>query len=108
MLWSWCATGGAAPDALAPVRWLSGAYIGDGLRGAMVTAVVDAATNATPALRIDLGRTDVWSCEQRDTVGFFTVAPAGGASVKPCAAVRRKVHEASSQSQRSSSWKSSM
>ena len=70
LVWSWDAT---AFDALAPTRWLQGAYLGNGLLGAMVTAVVDPATNATTALRVDVSRTDVWECAQREPTGFLLV-----------------------------------
>lgn len=73
MLWSWNAS---AFDALAPARWSQGGYIGNGLLGAIVTAVVDASTNATTALRVDVSRTDVWECVQREPTGFLTIAPA--------------------------------
>jgi len=73
MLWSWSAAGGAPLDPLAPTRWFQGAYVGNGLVGAMVTAVVDPLTNATTALRADVARTDVWACAQRAATGFLTL-----------------------------------
>ena len=72
MLWSWDAS---SFDALAPARWFQGAYLGNGLLGAMVTAVFDPGSNATTALRIDVSRTDVWECAQREPTGFLTVQP---------------------------------
>lgn len=53
-----------------------GAYLGNGLLGAMVTAETSGAD--TPALRIDVGRTDVWACANRQPVGYLRVTPARG------------------------------
>jgi alpha-L-fucosidase 2 len=79
MLWSWNATGGGPLDPLAPTLWSSGAYVGNGVVGAIATAVVNATSNATTALRLDVGRTDVWGdCQQRLPVGYLTIALAPG------------------------------
>ena len=72
LVWSFDAS---TPDPLAPTRWYSGAYIGNGLLGAMVTAVPSAATNGTSALRLDIGRTDLWIGAERQPVGSLTVSP---------------------------------
>ena len=74
MLWSWSAAAGPL-DPLAPLRWFQSAYLGNGLLGASVTAVIDPASNATTGLRIDVSRTDVWECEQREPTGFLLVQP---------------------------------
>ena len=76
MLWGWDASSGPL-DPLAPTRWYQGAYLGNGLLGAMVTAVLDPASNATTALRVDISRTDIWECAQREPTGFFTISVAG-------------------------------
>jgi hypothetical protein len=77
LLYSWDAT---RYDKLAPVRWFQSAYVGNGLLGAMVTAVLDPSTNATSALRVDVSRTDVWACHQRAPTAYVTLRPAGGAA----------------------------
>ena len=76
LLWSWNASGF---DALAPTRWSQAAYLGNGLLGASVTAVLDPSTNATAALRVDVSRTDVWECSQREPTGFLTVRASAAA-----------------------------
>jgi alpha-L-fucosidase 2 len=73
MVWGWNATGNGPLDPLAPVRWFSSAYVGNGLLGTMVQAVIDGSTNATTALRLDLGRTDIWECQQRMPIGSLTI-----------------------------------
>ena len=80
LLWSWNATGGGDLDPLAPVAWFQAAYLGNGLVGCSVTAV-PGPDNGTNALRVDVGRTDVWSCSNRQPLGYLTLAPA-----KPSAA----------------------
>lgn len=82
MLWGWNSSAAPGPlDPLTPLLWYSGAYLGNGVVGAMVTAVVDPATNATTGLRADVGRTDLWNCQQRMPVGYLTIAPPAGAAV---------------------------
>jgi hypothetical protein len=79
MLWSWSASGIALPngsrvlDPLAPVQWYQAAYVGNGLVGALVTAV--ASGSLTPSLRFDVSRTDVWGpCQNRLPAGYFTLS----------------------------------
>jgi alpha-L-fucosidase 2 len=74
MLWSWNATG---YDPLNPIKWYQGAYIGNGLIGGMVTAIIDDITNTTQSLRIDIGRTDLWACSNRMPIGYITIQTAG-------------------------------
>ena len=72
MLWDFSAAG---DDPLAPARWFQGAYVGNGLLGALVT--FSAGNGTTPsALRVDVGRTDLWIHAQRQPAGWLTVAPA--------------------------------
>jgi alpha-L-fucosidase 2 len=73
LLYSWTAGDGPL-DPLVPLAWSQSAYIGNGLVGAMVTALVSP-TNATTALRVDVSRTDIWSCSQREPTGYLTVSP---------------------------------
>ena len=70
LLWDWSA---ASSDPLAPTRWFQGAYIGNGLLGALVTC--SEANGTTPSLRIDVGRTDLWVRAQRQPIGWLTVSP---------------------------------
>lgn len=80
LLWGWDAEGVTLPngslvlDPLAPINWYQAAYIGNGLVGVLVTATQ--AGPATPALRLDVSRTDIWGpCQNRLPTGYFTLAP---------------------------------
>ena len=79
LVWSWRAAASPALDPLAPTKWFQGAYIGNGLLGAIVTAIADPASNATPSLRIDISRTDIWDCSQREPTAFLTLTPTAAA-----------------------------
>ena len=87
LLWQWSAldSGSGTPDPLAPLRWWQGAYLGNGLLGAMVTCTP--AKGATPSLRIDIGRTDLWIRQQRQPIGYLTVTP----QAAPLAAVSMRL-----------------
>ena len=76
LVWRWNATasGSGSPDPLAPVRWWQAAYVGNGLLGVMVTCAPDA-QGATPSLRLDVGRTDLWQGQQRQPIGYLHVTP---------------------------------
>ena len=78
MAWNFSAlgsgSGGAPADPLAPARWPQGAYLGNGLLGAMATASPHPATGATTGLRLDIGRTDLWTRQNRQPIGYLTVA----------------------------------
>ena len=79
LVWSWNAEGVAgALDPLAPVSWSQGAYTGNGLLGAMLTAARagGGGGGATPSLRVDVSRTDVWECAQREPLAYLTLTPA--------------------------------
>jgi len=78
LVWHWDASGASGLlDPLAPLRWSQSAYVGNGLVGAAVTAVAVGA--ATPSLRIDLSRTDIWECSQREPSAYLTLTPRAGA-----------------------------
>ena len=91
LLWGWNASGG--PDPLAPLHWSQGAYLGNGLLGVMVTAQLSSSNSsgsgsgATPSLRLDVGRTDLWVQEQRQPIGYLTVTPQSS----PLAAVHMRL-----------------
>ena len=72
LIWGWNATGNMPLDPLTPTHWTQGAYIGNGLLGAMIIAIVDS-TNQTTGLRVDVSRTDVWECSQRQPSAYLIV-----------------------------------
>ena len=76
LVWRWNASASAsgAPDPLAPVRWWQASYVGNGLLGVSVTCTPDA-RGATPSLRLDVGRTDIWQGQQRQPIGWLSVTP---------------------------------
>lgn len=67
-----------APDPFEPSAWWNAAYIGNGLFGASITSMQGGGSNGSHLIRLDLGRTDAWNCQNRIAFAYAVLAPSVG------------------------------